>query len=367
MKPMEQHETVVGVDWAISSNWSLETRYARKRLDQTIEDMSITDNLGFYIGNPGSTFSDFLHRPVVTPDASGNNYLTSVAFCAECPKNLPAIRRYDGLEFRLAKRSSGKWFGAMSYTYSSLTGNYAGLTNTDPTDGLGGRHAPNNGRAFDLPTQTYTASGKPDDGPLATDRPHTGKVFGFYRIKSKIGETLIGGTQSAFQGTPISTCLPVVGSSSACQWAEGRGNFVKFSRAANGDLVKDGVIQGARTNPFVQSDLSVRHEIPVSEGKRLAFEINVINLFNHRSEIAVNQIVLGSTAQLISPSRATRFSGDPGVDWNKVLTGYNYVDALNGSGTFAGVQSPLTLASRYGLPQLYSGARNVRLAMRFTF
>ena len=53
MKPMKQHEYVAGVDWAITPNWSLGTRYARKRLDNTIEDMAITDNLGFYIGNPG--------------------------------------------------------------------------------------------------------------------------------------------------------------------------------------------------------------------------------------------------------------------------------------------------------------------------
>ena len=30
---------------------------------------------------------------------------------------------------------------------------------------------------------TYLPSGKIDDGPLATDRPHTGKVYGFYRLK----------------------------------------------------------------------------------------------------------------------------------------------------------------------------------------
>ena len=27
--------------------------------------MSITDNLGFYIGNPGTTIADLLHRPTV--------------------------------------------------------------------------------------------------------------------------------------------------------------------------------------------------------------------------------------------------------------------------------------------------------------
>ena len=104
-------------------------------------------------------------------------------FCAECPPVVKAIRRYDGLEFRLSKRAASKWFGSVSYTYSRLTGNYAGLTNTDPTDGTGGRHAPNNSRAFDIPTMTYLPNGKIDDGPLSTDRPHTAKAYGLLRLQ----------------------------------------------------------------------------------------------------------------------------------------------------------------------------------------
>jgi len=33
---------------------------------------------------------------------------------------------------------------------------------------------------------------------------------------------------------------------------------------------------------------------------------------------------------LVSPTRASRFPGDPGVDWGKVMSPYNYIDALNG-------------------------------------
>ena len=112
---MLQHEYVAGFDWAITSNLSLETRYARKRLDRTIEDMAITDNLGFYIGNPGTTFADVLHRPVVIPDDKGVNYLTSVPFCAECPPVVGAIRRYDGAEFLLTRRGTGRWFGTVTF------------------------------------------------------------------------------------------------------------------------------------------------------------------------------------------------------------------------------------------------------------
>ena len=370
MKPMKQHEYTAGVDWAITPSWGLETRYSRKRLDRTIEDMSITDNLGYYIGNPGTPFADVLHRPVVIPDDNGNDYFNTVPFCAECPPVIPAIRRYDGVEFRLARRATGKWFGAASYTYSRLTGNYSGLTDTDPTDGNGGRHSPNNGRAFDLPTMTYLPSGKIDDGSLSTDRPHTAKVFGYYRLKWARMETQFGISQAAYQGTPITTCLPVTGSSSACQWAEGRGNFVTFTRdAATGNFVKSALVNNARTDPLIQTDLSIRHEIPVSkahESMRLSFEAQAANLFNQRAKTGFYEFAIPSN--LINPTRPARFSGDPQTDWGKVMLGYNYVDALNGTGSFGnGVQAPLTLASRYGLPTLFQTARNIRLALRFTF
>lgn len=371
MKPMEQHEFVTGVDWAITPSWSLETRWARKRLDRTIEDMAITDNLGFYIGNPGTTYGDVLHRPVVIPNAAGVDYQTTVQFCAECPKTVPAIRRYDSVEFRLAKRQVGKWFGAITYAWSRNTGNYAGLTNTDRTDGGGGRHAPNNHRAFDIPTMTYLPSGKIDDGVLGTDRPHTASAFGFYRQKWFGMESRFGFTQSMLQGTPISTCLPVVGTSSACQWAEGRGNFVSFTRAANGDFVKGNVKTGARTDPFYQTDITVNHDIHVKEGQTLGLELNVTNLFNHRSPTAHYQFAIPTN--LINPARAARFSGDLEVDFGKVMNGYNYVDALNGTGAFAGnvagtrIQTPLTVASRYGLPDVFQNARQLRVVVRYTF
>ena len=376
MKPMKQHEFVAGVDWAITSNWSLETRYSRKRLDQAIEDMSITDNLGFYIGNPGSAFADLLHRPVVTPDANGNNYLTTVPFCAECPAVVPASRRFDGLELRLARRMTGRWFTAITYDYSKLRGNYAGLTNTDPTDGTFGRHAPNNSRQFDLPTMTYLPSGKIDDGTLATDRPNTAKVFASYTMpwgnfmggRFKGNSTELGLSQIAYQGSPISACLPVVGTSSACQWAEGRGNFPVLSRAADGTIVSSGVLADARTDNLIQTDMNLRHVIKVRENQTIEVQFSVQNVFNQRNSTADYEFVIPTN--LINPSRPSRFSGDPQVDWGKVMNGYNYMDALNGAGAFAGAavnQPKLTLASRYGLPNQFQTARNVLLTIRYSF
>ena len=65
------------------------------------------------------------------------------------------------------------WAGSFSYTYSSLWGNYAGLTTTDQTDGgITGRNSPDTTRSFDEPFYYFGANGKSTDGPLPTDRPN---------------------------------------------------------------------------------------------------------------------------------------------------------------------------------------------------
>ena len=322
MKPFENHEFVFGADWAITPKMSLETRYSRKRLDNAIEDMAITDNL----------------------------------------------------EFRLVRRSTN-WYGAITYAYSHLKGNYAGLTNTEPTDGGGGRHDPNNNRAFDIPTMTYLPNGKLDYGPLSTDRPNTAKIVGWYRLPWFGHSTSIGINQSLFEGSPISTCLPVVGTSSACQWAEGRGNRALLHRdpvnggATGGNFVLDGVQSNWRTPSYFQTDLSVRQEFKVSqthENFRIVLEANFYNVLNNHSAVGYYEFAIPGQGQIF-PSRAPRFQGDPGVDWGKLLNGYNFIDALNGTGAFAGVQAKQTIASRYGLPQVFQTARQIRLAARFVF
>ena len=84
--------------------------------------MAITDNLGFYIGNPGSTIADVLHRPTVIPERQR----------CQLSEHCSVLRRVSGRgrvlrgdmterRYRVSKRPGGKWFGTLSYTYSRLT------------------------------------------------------------------------------------------------------------------------------------------------------------------------------------------------------------------------------------------------------
>ena len=132
--------------------------------------------------------------------------------------------------------------------------------------------------------------------------------------------------------------------------------------------MKDGVINDYRTPGYFQTDLSVKHEIKVSkdnERYRLVFEGNAANLLNQRAPTSFYQFMVAAGS--VSPSRASRFSGDPRFDWGKMMNGYNYIDAVNATGAFAGVQTPLTLAARYGQPRSFQNSRQFRFAVRFVF
>jgi outer membrane receptor protein involved in Fe transport len=377
IKPMEQHEFVAGTDWAINPKLGLEVRYSRKRLDRTIEDMGVSDSLGFYIGNPGpSAFGNLLKRPLL---GSG---LTS-ALCPTCPDAQEARRNYDGVEFRLTKQASDKWFGSVSYTYSKLTGNYSGLTDTDVSDGNGGRHSPSNGRAFDQQQMQWDAHGNPSDGPLPTDRPHALKAFGYYNMKWFGGETRIGMDQAIFSGTPLSTCWPTLTSASSCQFVEGRGKWVDVTRTpgaynppdpANpgfgavpalpicvtcGNYVQ-GAIYDRRTPIYTQSDLNFSHEIKVSktnEALRLAFGMNVQNLFNQHAVVSVQNNPMLSGA--VAPTTPKTASNPTGFNFNALETGWNYIAQSN--------TQLRTVRAAYGLPNLFQQSRQLRFQVKFAF
>jgi hypothetical protein len=360
MHPMSTHEFVGGADWELSPSLAFESRYARKRVDWTIEDMSLDDGQ-YYIGNPGSQYSQLLHRPL--PNAG-----FTTAVCPSCP-NLPkAIRDYDGVEFRLIKRAGDRWFGQVAYTYSRLYGNYPGLSDTYFLDGGGGRHEPNNNRAFDLPQMMFDAHGKPVGGPLPTDRPNSIYGVGYYRLKWLGQETNLGLVQQFSSGSPQSTCLPTVDSQSSCMFVEGQGNWANFHQdAATGDIIRDSITQNKRTPWLIQSDLSLTHEIKVSksnEGLRLSFRADVFNILNQHAPLALYNSPLATG--VTTPSAA---AGAPiGWDYLSMMTNFDYMGLMNVKNTTSNVNGqPNTFASRYGQPIIYQGARNMRLQMKFTF
>jgi len=338
IKPMRQTEYVVGSDYALGRNLGLEVRYARKRLDRTIEDIGFESPAGefYWIGNPGEN---------AEVDATWRG------FCATCNALPKAKRNYDGLEFRLIKQASKNWYGTVSYTYSRLYGNYSGLTSTDES----GRASPNVNRFFDLPHMSFNSNGKPQEGLLPTDRPHKFKGFGYYNLRWLGMETQIGASQLWYSGTPLSTKVGLVSSQSAEAFVEGRGNFQEVTQNPTTGLITRGTLRkGFRTESYEQTDLLLTHEIKVSksnENLRLGFEFNVINLFNQNNVLRTVQNALASSSPYLNNVNLMEAT----------TTGYDWVAKFNTAG------AARRLSTAYGKPDLFQAPRNLRLAIRFKF
>lgn len=374
IKPTAQHEVEAGAEYAMTPTLSFSSRYVRKALDSTTEDMGLNDSYGYYIGNPGSAYGDLLHRALPnvyrtaitggTSPADAAQFLNPSGICPTCPTTPSASRVYNGLEFRVQKRAN-KYQVTAFYTYSRLYGNYPGLTSTFITDGSGGRHNPNNNRSFDNPTMQFTAAGKPFGGPLPTDRPHSLTVFGFYRLKSIFGESTLGLTQIASSGTPVSTCLGNLASNSACQFVEDQSHFVNLSRGGQGVINRDSV-SVRRTPAFTQTGANIGHYVHVSkdhENRRFGAEFNVYNLFNQHAIMGYNVTPTTTAPNIKTTSNVTQ------IDYHQLMTGYDYMSEINGTlGTSTnGATTPLILSNQYGQPNVFQTARSIRWKIAYTF
>jgi hypothetical protein len=196
IKPMSQREISFGIEKKINDNLSASVRLVNKKLLEAIDDIGIMMPAGetYFIANPGS---DYVKQQYQTAIDDGI-----------LPANLPpaqkAKRDYSAVNFSIEKRFSNNWIGGLSYTWSQITGNYAGLNSSDEAT----RNDPNVNRYFDLWMTSYDQYLKPIDGKLATDRPHYLKAYASYVFP--FGLTL-GTVVNAYSGVPFTTEITVNG------------------------------------------------------------------------------------------------------------------------------------------------------------
>lgn len=377
VKPYRQHEYVIGYDYQLSQNWALEARYDRRRLDHVIEDASLSDTAWgeiYSVVNPGegvnSTidgYATFLASLGEGFGLTGEGYeFNAEAFgtCPSCPANPKAIRNYDGVEIRLSKTMSHGYSGTFSYTYSSLWGNYPGLTTTDQTDGgITGRNSPDTTRSFDEPFYYFGANGKSSDGPLPTDRPNVFKGDVYYQLRWKQRQsTTFGLFQAMYEGSPVSSWIDLLhgesnGGPYEATYIYGRGNWVDMTTDASGNITL-GTPYARRTPWYTQTDFNVSHEVKTGDHQAVKFEATALNVLNQRR---VTAYWAGMDSMAVSKSL------NPG--------GYNL---YSGAAAYAAVESaydPQTLInadgvvknSQYGQPYLYQQPRSIRFGLRFTF
>ena len=394
VKPFRQHEYVAGFDYEIAPGWDFEARYDRRRLDHVLEDASLSDRVWgetYTIVNPGegvnATIDGYANYLTSIGQAFGvpgwafndtTDYGPGAAFgtCPSCPPNPKAVRNYDGLELRLNMTQRHGVSGQVSYTYSSLWGNYTGLTTTDQTDGgTTGRNSPDTTRSFDEPFYYFGANGKSTNGPLPTDRPNVIKGNAYYTApwKWKGQSTTFGIFQQFLQGSPVSSYTDLAGmfgsEVSEATYVFGRGKYVNMTTDPNTGAITLGAPYTRRTPWFLQTDLNVSHSIRVGDQKTLTFEANALNALNQRAVTAywagMNSINFATPLYPGLDSTGAPVNLASGADLYKVLEGgYNVQTWVNGNN---GQVPNVIKNSQYGQPYLYQLGRSLRLAMRYTF
>ncbi len=333
LKPMFQDATNLGLEYQLSSTTALTVNYVHNKLTRAIEDVGSLDATGnevYFAANPGEGVATTM-------------FVTGLTQPFNTPKPL---RQYDALDLTISRRFSNNWFGSANVTISRLYGNYAGLANSDeistPTTGVSSATAQQQagsiarpgtaaGRAWDLDELEWDAHGHLDvRGRLATDRPVVAKFYGSYRLPFG---TQVGGFVYAGSGTPMSTVVNTT-------------NTIPVLVNGRGDL--------GRTPVLSRTDLLVSHEIG-GRGRRVRFELNVINLFNQQTATHIFNS-LNKGAGLARADSAIDLSG---VDLAK---GYDYHALILASPSGARALDP-----RYGKPDLWQPGTQGQFSIKYLF
>ncbi len=263
LKAARESSLDIGTEFELSSNYIIGARFVHKQIDRAIEDVGIFDanqNELYFIANPGFG-------------------VVSEPLLPGVPATPKAERVYDAIEFKVNKRFADNYFFNASYTLSRLFGNYSGLASSDEN----GRSSPNVNRFFDLPFLGFNADGVPDNGRLATDRPHSFKLNAGYNFDwkgSKTNSTELKGFFIGQSGIPLSTRVSFY---SANTFLNGRGDL-------------------GRTDFYTQTDLALTHKYRFGRDNRytMAFDIDALNVFNENA--VTNRFQTLFTGDLAAPA-----------------------------------------------------------------
>jgi hypothetical protein len=349
LKAARQSEYTIGLERQLWTNFLLSARYTHKQVDRAVEDIGVFNAQGseaYIIGNPGFGLACEVSSTANLP----------------CPK---AKRDYDAFEVRLDKRASKYFFNA-SYTWSRLFGNYSGLASSDEF----GRSSPNVNRFFDLPMLGFNADGEPDNGPLATDRPHVFKAFGGYSFDwngKNVNRTTISAFTTIQSGTPLTTIYNNYGVTTA----------ILFGRS---DLGRSGM--------FTETDFSVSHRYKFGRDNRFTFEayVDIRNLFDEDSAIAYQTIISNtqfrgggdfdsngnplpftSLAPLRQGGCPVTACGTEGGVFNTIFNGTGISQYILNYLSLPTTSAAAGRRNDYGFEQNFQAPRDVRFGFRFFF
>lgn len=333
LKAARQSEYTIGFERQLMQSFVFSGRYTHKQLDRAIEDVGVFNSQGseaYIIGNPGLGL-------VCDISTQGGQ---------PCIK---AERRYDALELRVDKRATN-WFFNGSYTLSRLYGNYSGLASSDEA----GRASPNVSRLFDLPYAAFTGAGLPNNGRLATDRPHVFKAYGGYSFNwagNNTNVTTVSAYTTVQSGTPLTTIISLY-------------QLSPFILNKRGD-------QG-RSEMFTETDLFVSHRYKFGRDNRFSLEpfVSLQNLFDENNQLGIQSTLtntnftVGTLAAGGCP--ASICSSRTGLI-DAIVNGTpinQYVEAYLSSRPAGSAAGKL---NTFGLTNNFQTGRTVRFGARFFF
>jgi len=234
LQPQSSDEFVVGGEYQLFEDARAGVTYTRRYMNAIIEDMSNDQATSFFLGNPGQGIGSGFRE---------------------------AVRDYDAVTVFLDKRFSNEWLGQLSYTWSSLRGNYTGMFRPES-----GQLAPNITSDFDLASLLQNRL-----GPLPSDRTHALKAYGAkqFLLPGKVVLDL-GLSYRGHSGAPLS----VLGTHELY----GDGQVYLLERGAGGRL------------PWVHNiDARVGVGYPVAKGMVATVGADLFNVFNFQQEVARDQ------------------------------------------------------------------------------
>ncbi|HLL16846.1 MAG TPA: TonB-dependent receptor [Pyrinomonadaceae bacterium] len=324
LKPFRQSEFTLEFQREVFTQSVFKSRYLYRNVDEAVEDAGFLTAEGseaYIIGNPGRGLyaqraQQFGFNRIATPQ-----------------------RRYDAFQVELDTRFVRNFNLNVNYTLSRLFGNYSGLANSDED----GRTSPGVNRNFDLPFVGFTASGQPDNGRLATDRPHVFKASGTYAYNwmgRNTNSTDLSFFTTAQSGTPQTTFVDIFG--------------IFIPRTARGDL--------GRTEMLTQTDLNLTHRYRFGNENRftMAFDFNVLNVFNENNVLLLDTNQSSAYYLLDSTEVAGNF-----VAATNILTSQGVLSQLDASVADFGQSDAINRT--FGLPRSFQAPRSVRFGFRFQF
>jgi hypothetical protein len=339
VKPYRQSEATVEFQREVMRSTIFTARYLWRNLDQVIEDIGIPTDAGeaYVIGNPGSGLAAEVYNEL------GYNKI---------PK---AVRNYKALQMELDSRFIKNFYVNLNYTWSRLHGNYSGLASPDEVStatGTARTTTPNVNRDFDEPWVGFTASGQEAIGILPLDRTHVFKASGSYAFDwwgSKSNTTDATFFTTIQSGTPLTTFVNVFG--------------IPIPETKRGDI--------GRTPTFTQTDLNFTHRYRFGRDDRLtlAFDFNVLNVFNENNVLAFNTNKHSSSFVLDQGDVCANSSTVCAVNFltsNGVLTQYAAAEqSFALSANIFGVNAARNVA--FMQPISYQEPRSIRFGFRLLF